>query len=120
MNALFKYLPVVSLVTVIVAITILSLLPPETGLEIKKDKLGHFIAYFVLSANALFFAKNGRAILFIFLAVFGYGGFLEFLQGFVPGRQPSTWDMLANSTGALIGVAFHLTIGKRLKKGRNI
>lgn len=120
MNALYRYLPVVSLVTVMVAITTLSLLPPETGLEIKKDKLGHFIAYFVLSANALFFAKNGRAILVIFLAVCGYGGFIEFLQGFVPGRQPSGWDMLANSTGALIGIAFHLTLGYRLKKMRQL
>jgi VanZ family protein len=34
-----------------------------------------------------------------------YGGLMEFLQGFVPGREVSAWDLVANTSGVLIGFA---------------
>jgi VanZ family protein len=41
---------------------------------------------------------------------------LEILQGLVPDRQPSWMDMVANSSGALMGLIVHLFIGQKLKK----
>jgi VanZ family protein len=116
MKLLFKYLPVISLMFVLVTITVLSLLPPESGFELKKDKLGHLIAYLTLSANAQFFSRNKTDMLFILLFVCSYGGVLEILQGLVPDRQPSWMDMVANSSGALMGLIVHLFIGQKLKK----
>jgi VanZ family protein len=113
---LLKYLPVLSLVLVLITIAILSLLPPESGLELKKDKMGHLIAYLTLSANAQFFSRNKADMVIILLFVCAYGGLLEILQGLVPGRQPSNWDMLANCSGAMLGLILHLIISKKLKK----
>jgi len=116
MKILLKYLPIISLIFVLVTIAVLSLLPPESGLELKKDKLGHLIAYLTLSANAQFFSRNKKDMLFVFIGVCTYGGVLEMLQGFVPGRQPSWMDMAANTSGAFLGLILHLMIGNTLKK----
>jgi VanZ family protein len=116
MNVLLKYIPVVSLVVMVITIGILSLLPPESGFELKKDKLGHFLAYASLAANALYFSREHRSLITIFFSVICYGGLLELLQQLIPGREPSGLDLLANTSGAILGTGFHLLFGKQLKK----
>jgi len=46
------------------------------------------------------------------LVLVGYGLFMEILQGFVPGREVSGLDLLANSVG--VGIGFLLF--NRLKR----
>lgn len=90
-------------------ITILSLLPAKSTLNLgNKDKLSHLIAYFVFSLTVFQQWKISRSTLWILFVLIGYGLFLEFLQGFVPGRVSSSLDGLANTIGVVFGflVAF--------------
>ena len=83
------------------AVGVVSLMPqealPETGVS---DKLEHFAAYAVLGlVGFLAFFRNARQVLFSLMI---YGATLEVLQGFVPGRQPSVADALANASGVVL------------------
>lgn len=119
MRKLIKIAPIITLVGVALAIGILSLIPPESGFELKKDKLGHLLAYLALSANSLYFSRNLRDVLLILLFVIFYGALLEILQGMIPGREPSMLDMVANSSGVVLGVGVHKLFGLKLKKFLN-
>lgn len=79
------------------------------------DKVGHFLAYTVLSYTILLICDtNNRKWIGIIFSIC-YGFLMEFLQGFVPGRDPSILDMIANSFGALIGLIIPFKIGIRDK-----
>lgn len=98
-------------------ITILSLVPPKSGVEMaNNDKLYHFAAYAILSFNFCFILiQKLHFLVGIFLLIF-YGILIEFFQGFVPGRNPSFYDALANSVGVLIGfLLFKLFSLNRIK-----
>jgi hypothetical protein len=41
----------------------------------------------------------------------GFGIFLEFGQALIPGREPSIYDALANTTGVILGIVIY-TRGK--------
>jgi VanZ family protein len=104
-----KKLILASAILVFIAITILSLLPPRTNLEIPtNDKIGHFMAYATFSLNiCLLFPRVNKQLLLLLLGVIGYGILLEFLQGFV-GRSTSFYDFLANTIGVSIGFVLYL------------
>jgi VanZ family protein len=104
-----KKLILASAILVFIAITILSLLPPRTNLEIPtNDKIGHFMAYATFSLNiCLLFTRVSKQLLLLLLGVIGYGILLEFLQGFV-GRSTSFYDFLANTIGVSIGFVLYL------------
>lgn len=109
-----KKLMLVSLVFVTVGITVLSLMPPKSGIEIQgNDKINHFIAYTVFSLNAGILVENFRKHLLILPLLILYGLFMEYCQGFVPGRSQSWLDALANTTGVAIGFILTL-IARRL------
>ena len=98
-------------------ITILSLVPPKSGVEMaNNDKFYHFAAYAILSFNFWFISiQKLHFLVGIFLLIF-YGILIEFFQGFVPGRNPSFYDALANSVGVLIGfLLFKLFSLNRIK-----
>ncbi len=93
-----------SLIAVIIGIAYLSLTPTEI-ITVGNDKISHFIAYSTLMTNAglLTFANKKQFILGIILCIF-YGVVIEIIQHFVPGRVMSGWDMVANTSGVLLGV----------------
>ena len=94
----------IALVCVIIGITILSLMPPKSGIELgEHDKINHFIAYAIFSLNAGMLLDNFRKHLFFLPLLILYGLLMEYCQGFVPGREPSWLDALANTTGVMIG-----------------
>ena len=96
----------ISFALVLLGITYLSLRTPSGSVHIQfNDKIGHFIAYAVLTFNAfLVFALSTKARRnALLLALVGYGLLIEYLQGFVPGREVSGFDLLANSLGVAIG-----------------
>ena len=67
------------------------------------DKVGHFLAYTVLSIHLLLLSKTKKeTLLAVVFSVF-YGLSMEFFQGFFPEREQSIYDVLANSFGVLIG-----------------
>ena len=99
-NKLFLVLFII----LILAITILSLLPPKSNLELgKSDKIYHFLAYAILSLNFGFISTKIRSYFIGIPFLIAYGLVIEFFQGFVPGRDPSFYDALANSMGVFSG-----------------
>lgn len=85
---------------------------PPSGIP-HLDKLLHASAHFCLCA--WFFPLNSqpsqsRVIVFSILL----GVAIETLQGFVPGRMPDIWDLVANISGALL--AYILVSGKPTKQ----
>lgn len=83
----------------VIAVIVLSLLPPGEGQSLLPDKLVHFATYFILGAWFVSLtSRHGMALLGVILL----GGALELLQGLTPQRQPEWLDLLANTSGALL------------------
>ncbi|MBI1836928.1 MAG: VanZ family protein [Flavobacteriia bacterium] len=100
---------------ILIVITYYSLrLPSDESLP-TNDKVGHFLAYASLSFNLLLLCKNGIQTIYALLFSISYGLFMEFCQGFIPSRDPSLYDMIANSTGVLIGFILMKLIGGKIK-----
>ena len=111
-NKLFLVLFII----LIIAISVLSLLPPKSGIELgKSDKINHFLAYAILSLNFGFISTKNRSYFVGIPFLIAYGILIEFFQGFVPGRDPSFYDALANSVGVFLGF-FIFRLFSRIKK----
>jgi VanZ family protein len=98
---------------VLIAITVLSLLPPKSGMELPtNDKVGHFLAYGTFAMNiSLLFNRWKKELVFSLIGIVLYGILIEFLQGFVR-RETSFYDFLANTAGVAIGVTI-ITLFRR-------
>ena len=70
------------------------------------DKVYHAISYLWLSFLPFFVFERVKMALAGALSVTILGFGLEFFQAFVPGRFFSIADMIANSSGATIGIFF--------------
>ena len=82
------------------------------------DKIVHFLAYFWLSAVPFFgFSEIKRAIKAA-LWMIGLGIGLEFGQIWVPGRQLSLMDMIANSAGVAVGILLMRNVLRPHLRGR--
>lgn len=92
-----------SLITIALGIAWLSLTPKET-ITVGNDKISHFLAYGILMWNVgLLTFEVKRHFVIGALGCLAYGALMEFLQGFVPGRFVSLYDMFANSGGVIAG-----------------
>jgi VanZ family protein len=94
----------------LLGIVYLSLKSPNGGVNVQlNDKVGHFIGYGVLSLNTflVFGFKPIRKGILLIIGLLGMGASLEGLQGFVPGREVSGLDIVANSIGVAIGTALY-------------
>lgn len=109
-----KNLLKISAVVVAIAIAYLSLKPSIQMVEVN-DKVGHFIAYFVLMLNiGLAVWKGKKEVLVALLITTVYGVVMEIGQYFTPGRSFSLLDMLANASGALLAAGILLLIGRKI------
>lgn len=96
--------------------SIIFYLSSKTGIHIGYDKMAHTIEYAGLGfliARLLFHSYPDKIKWMILLApVFGvlYGISDEFHQSFVPGRDCSGWDVLADLLGSSLGVLVYVTI----------
>lgn len=99
-------------IVITIAIAIVSLISISGkglgGIKIKNsDKIGHFIAYFILSISWFFAIKlnsktRKQKILIILLLIF-YGIIIEVLQEVLTTyRRGDLYDALANSTGVIM------------------
>lgn len=106
----------ISAILVGVGITVLSLLPPTSGVEIHvNDKIGHFVAYAVWMINIGLLVST-KHYWKIIVAILVYSGIMEFFQSFIPGREVSFYDMMANTIGAIIGTGILLLFKQQLLK----
>ena len=89
-----------------IAVGAVSLLPrealPETGMW---DKLEHAAAYAILCVIGVVSYPRKRARLALPIGLVLCGAALELLQSFVPGREASIADVIANAVGVVIGFA---------------
>jgi len=95
----------VLLVLLLVVVSYLALTPkPPEGFESGLDKVAHLLAFtsLALSGYLGFPASRGirTAVVFGLLA---YGGLIEVLQLFVPGRSSEWGDLLADGIGIVFG-----------------
>src|SRR3954453_23156088 len=100
-------------VAIVIAVASLSPQSPviETGFG---DKLDHLTAYLVLSLLVTLGWSGRVAPGVIVGAAVGFGGLLELLQTFSPGRQSDWADFAVNSLGALSGLAVAILVRSRL------
>jgi VanZ family protein len=96
-------------ISLIITVIVLSLMaPPKDMMEaLPSDKLGHFIAYFVLMGwfAQIYHTNKQRWLYLIGFLILGLS--LEILQGLGGVRHADWLDMLANSAGVIS--AFLLT-----------
>jgi VanZ family protein len=75
------------------------------------DKWVHAASYALLAALAVsgrvtrFTTSGAVGLVVVVLAVAGFGAGIEVAQSFVPGRTASGGDVVANTIGAVVGVA---------------
>jgi VanZ family protein len=67
------------------------------------DKAAHLLAYGIFAALAHRMNLSGRYYVFVCIGIVAYSGLLEVAQSFVPGREMSAADLLANASGVLLG-----------------
>lgn len=89
----------------------LSLLPPiPLGGPQDSDKIGHFLAYFILSAWAVSIFRTRRAQALAALSLVALGLGIEWAQAnLTVSRQGDLRDALANSLGIALGFALGFT-----------
>jgi VanZ family protein len=92
---------------------------PRLGLEHRGfpgcDKVMHFIEYFVLGVGLRYWSGDGR--LFFVAGGVGFAAFDEFHQRFVPGRQASPWDLVADVAGIVVGFLLYGLFMKKENDG---
>lgn len=106
------YLPAfgISIVIFLLSTLVGAKVPLPNSIPIGPDKLGHLMAYLVLTLSiawGLFKNKKltTRNIWLTLSATATYGIVLEIVQfNFFPNRYFEWWDMLANLVGALIAI----------------
>ena len=104
----------ITLVIIIIGICYLSITPTES-LTIGNDKISHFIAYSTLMFNVglLTYLNKSLIIRGIVLSIL-FGGVIEIIQHFVPGRVMSILDIAANTAGVLLGVILTKLLYKKV------
>lgn len=112
---LFFWLPSLGWMAVIFYLSHQPTIPIEP-LFPHQDKVFHFTAYFVLTTFLCFACRANRYTLFwaVVVAAF-YGVTDEFHQSFVPGRDVSLLDWLADITGSLAAYFFFDFVVSRWK-----
>lgn len=95
----------------IAVVVVASLMPPPPMPAVPDgDKLGHFLAYFVLAACAVQLYARWSALLGAGIALVLLGIGLEYAQGALTSdRMQDPMDALANTLGVIAGLATRLT-----------
>ena len=100
-------------------ILVFSSLPKLSSIEKPGiDKVEHAIEYSILGFLLLscFKRRNGLTVIVVFIFASIYGVFDEFHQYFIPGRDCSGLDMIADSFGSLFGILLKIRADRKTKK----
>ncbi len=82
---------------------VLSLSPASDSVPmIWNDKVIHSMSYFALMMTLDFSWRSGKQMITKSMLVLFYSGLIEYGQSFVPGREMSLADLMANAMGVLI------------------
>ena len=107
------------LALLVVAVGYLALTPaPPAAIDFGWDKLNHVLAFSALGFSASLSCPASRRVrLLLLFMLFGYGGLIEVLQQFLPGRACEWTDLFADSVGIVLGAimaagVFHTVSGE--------
>lgn len=115
MNRHLFWLPSIGWMAVIFYLSHQPALPIEP-LFPHQDKVFHFVAYFLLTSLMCVACKINQYTLFWAVVVAAlYGITDEFHQGFVPGRDVSLLDWLADVFGSVVAYFFFKAMFSRLR-----
>jgi VanZ family protein len=85
-------------------LTSVSLAPASGGSLPLWDKSMHATAYAVYVLLGSQLVRTPRQFYLMSLGIFAYGGLIEIGQHFIPGRDMSALDLLANGLGLALGM----------------
>jgi VanZ family protein len=85
----------------VVALT--SLYPGSNGGVEHLDKVVHLLVYYIFAVFGYRMLANKRYYLYICLGIIVYSGLIELGQSYIPGREMSALDLLANIAGVALG-----------------
>ena len=88
-----------------VLVTYASVRPMDGGPLEPWDKVGHLAVYFLFALLGSRVARSQRHFLYLCAGIVIYGGLMEVVQSFLPGRVMSVYDVLANTLGVIVGAA---------------
>ncbi len=93
------------LVLLIAIVGYLALTPrPPEGVDLGWDKLNHLLAFATLAVCACLSAPDcGARHRWLLVGLLGFGGLIEVVQLFVPGRSAEWSDLLADAIGVAAG-----------------
>jgi VanZ family protein len=99
--------------TLLLVVAVLSLAPatPNVG---GSDKLGHFLAYAVLSIAFSIIIRQRLSLWWVLFGLIAFGILMEYLQGLTGYRYADPEDALANSIGVVFGLLFHFSPLRRV------
>ncbi|OUV63645.1 MAG: hypothetical protein CBC79_01185 [Gammaproteobacteria bacterium TMED119] len=90
------------LLSLLLASLVFSLSPVSAGEPIiLNDKVVHFLSYFALMLALDFSCMSGRYLLVKIILILSYSIAIEFAQSFIPSRDMSAYDVLANALGVM-------------------
>jgi VanZ family protein len=79
---------------------------PPHFTELPNDKVNHLLAFASLGfTGALSRQRGWRAAVAVVVALVAFGGFIEIVQTYIPGRAGEWGDLVADSVGIAIGLA---------------
>jgi len=87
----------------VVGVASLYPLPPGT-LKHGIDKVAHLVTYLLLFISLDFAFASGRRLVVKMILLFAFSWLIEILQHFMPPREYSLYDLLANLTGLSLGL----------------
>lgn len=91
---------------------------PPPALSTGWDKLNHVAAFTALALAGRLGFRNGRAAaMVVAAALLAYGGLIELVQLFVPGRQGEWADLLGDAVGVLVGLSIATALLRTLRGG---
>jgi len=94
-------------------IVVVSLVPSTGASFWNLDKVGHFLAYASLAALISLSFEGAKARLGALIGAVALGALLEWGQSYVPGRDMSLFDGMANALGVLTGAVVFRDEGLR-------
>jgi VanZ family protein len=84
-------------------VTVTSLLPGSDAPIDNLDKVAHLLVYYIFAVLGYRTLGNRRHFHYMCLGIITYSALLELGQSYIPGREMSLYDLLANIGGVILG-----------------
>jgi VanZ family protein len=97
----------------LLVVAFLSLAPATPNIG-GSDKLGHFLAYVMLSMTFSILIRQRLSLWWVLFGLIAFGVLMEYLQGLTGYRYADPEDALANSLGVVFGLLFHFSPLRRV------